>query len=255
VQTPTLLPTQEDIRLGPFAVVGITPGNHLIMYDQPAEEAVVINQIPGFEVNLSSLGDIIPGNNTNWIQLTYQGEEGWVDYSYLAEQHGDPSDDLIKLGQQVLLILKTKQYQDLMEYIHPGWCLRFSPYQYLTENDQVICPTDFEQVISSKKTYTWGAYDGTGDPIILTFHDYQTRFIYDSDYFQPPIVGFGVEVSSGNAINNISDIYPDGMMVEYYFPGFDPQYGGMDWRSLRLVFVRDNNTWYLAAIVHGEWTI
>jgi hypothetical protein len=43
--------------------------------------------------------------------------------------------------------------------------------------------------------------------------------------------------------------------IEYYFSGFDPQYGGMDWRSLRLVFIKDSNNWYLAAIVHGEWTI
>jgi len=26
------------------------------------------------------------------------------------------------------------------------------------------------------------------------------------------------------------------MVVEYHFPGIDPQYGGLDWRSLRLVF-------------------
>jgi hypothetical protein len=44
------------------------------------------------------------------------------------------------------------------------------------------------------------------------------------------------------------------MIVEYYFPGFDPQYGGMDWRSLRLVFSDHGGTWYLAGIIHDEWT-
>jgi hypothetical protein len=45
------------------------------------------------------------------------------------------------------------------------------------------------------------------------------------------------------------------MMIEYYFPGFDPQYGGLDWRSIRLVFVQHGMDWYLTAIIHGEWTI
>jgi hypothetical protein len=44
------------------------------------------------------------------------------------------------------------------------------------------------------------------------------------------------------------------MVVEYYFPGFDPQYEGMDWRSLRLIFLQDNDVWYLAGIVHDQWT-
>jgi hypothetical protein len=44
------------------------------------------------------------------------------------------------------------------------------------------------------------------------------------------------------------------MIVEYYFPGFDPQYGGMDWRSLKLVFSQADGSWNLAGIIHDEWT-
>ena len=41
--------------------------------------------------------------------------------------------------------------------------------------------------------------------------------------------------------------------MEYYFSGFDPQYGGMDWRSLRLVFAPHGEGWALVGIVHDEW--
>jgi hypothetical protein len=216
---------------------------------------VIINQIPAYGSDLIGVGDVVNIDSNDWIQVEYLGERGWVNNSYLAEQHGNLSDDVIKLGQQVLFSLKSNQILDLKDYLHPEWCLRFSPYQYLSENDQVFCPAELEGVVSSGKTHNWGAYDGTGDPILMTFQDYQSRFIYDNNFFHSPIVGYGVEVSSGNAINNIPEIFPNGMMVEYYFPGFDPQYGGMDWRSLRLVFVQDNDIWYLTAIIHGEWTI
>ena len=55
-------------------------------------------------------------------------------------------------------------------------------------------------------------------------------------------------------INNIPDFYPGGMMVEYHFPGIDPEYGGLDWRSLRLVFIPYGEDWFLVGVVHDEWT-
>ncbi|HYF94322.1 MAG TPA: hypothetical protein VD969_19050 [Symbiobacteriaceae bacterium] len=48
--------------------------------------------------------------------------------------------------------------------------------------------------------------------------------------------------------------YPDGFMVEFHFPGFEAKYGGMDWRSLRLVYERLGNAWFLVGIIHGQWT-
>ena len=38
------------------------------------------------------------------------------------------------------------------------------------------------------------------------------------------------------------------------FPGFDPQYEGMDWSSLRLVIEKYNSEWRLVDLIHGEWT-
>ena len=68
-------------------------------------------------------------------------------------------------------------------------------------------------------------------------------------------VGFDQTVGQGNTINNIIEVYPEAVVVEYHFEGFDPQYAGMDWRSLRLVFEESGGTWYLVGIVHDEWTI
>jgi len=45
------------------------------------------------------------------------------------------------------------------------------------------------------------------------------------------------------------------VIVEYYFPGFDPDFKGMAWRSLRLVFQELQDQWYLTGVIHSEWTI
>ena len=62
-------------------------------------------------------------------------------------------------------------------------------------------------------------------------------------------------IGQGNSINNIAQIYPSAVTVEYHFEGFEEEYAGLDWRSLRLVFEASGGTWYLVGIVHDEWTI
>jgi hypothetical protein len=88
----------------------------------------------------------------------------------------------------------------------------------------------------------------------MTFEAYWARFIYDVDFAQPDAVGYNEVIGTGNKINNIAQVYPQADVVEYYFEGFDPQYKGIDWRSLRLVLEGSEGLWYLVGIVHDEWT-
>ena len=62
-------------------------------------------------------------------------------------------------------------------------------------------------------------------------------------------------MGQGNTLINSSEIYKDAIIIEYHFSGFDPQYEGMDWRSLRLAFEKVNDIWYLVGIIHDQWTI
>jgi hypothetical protein len=56
-------------------------------------------------------------------------------------------------------------------------------------------------------------------------------------------------------INNIATVYTGKQVIEYHFNGIDPQYSGMDWTSLYLVFDQENGAWKLIGVVHGQRTI
>ena len=262
---PTISPTEiqptEEISLeikelfDKYTVVGIARDSFLSVHEKPSSDSLILGQIPSYGTDILPTGDTYQKGNTTWVFIGHQDTVGWVDLEFLAEQHGDLQEDLIIQGQQVLEWIKNEQYSQLIPFIHPESCLRFSPYQYLNSDNRIICSSDMEIYTSSSEPFAWGQYDGTGKPIDLTFSEYHLEFVYDQDFHKPSVVGFNVDVSTGNSINNIQEIYPDGIMIEYYFPGFDPQYAGMDWRSLRLVFIPENGNWYLAAIIHGEWTI
>lgn len=248
--TGDLLPSEES-----FTPVGLNPDDNLNMYSSPTLDAQIISIIPASGTEIKIFGEPVILEDIPWVLAEYRQIQGWVDKNHLAIQKGEIPEELIKQGQYVLAALRRYDYILLADLIHPDYCLRFSPYPYLNENNLSFCPQDLPESANTSELYLWGRYDGTGDPIKMTFQAYHQDFVYDADYLNAEMIGFDVELSSGNAINNIPDLYPDGLTIEYYFSGFDPQYGGMDWRSLRLVFIKDSNNWYLAAIVHGEWTI
>lgn len=159
------------------------------------------------------------------------------------------------LANDVLNLLKNKDFQSLALKIHPTQGIRFSPYAYVSNDDLHFSADDFLQIINKEETLLWGVADGSGEPLQLNFMDYYKKYIWDLDFTHAPQKSFDKRLGQGNSLENTLEFYPNAHFVEYHFPGFDPQYEGMDWRSLRLVFAEDNGEWYLVGIIHDQWTI
>ncbi|HHV46864.1 MAG TPA: hypothetical protein GXX53_08245 [Tissierellia bacterium] len=164
--------------------------------------------------------------------------------------------NLLSRTIDVIELLKEKDMEGLSEYVHPTKGLRFSPYAFVdVKTDQVFTKEEVAKLGEDTEVYTWGNFDGSGDPIKMNFNDYYNRFVYDKDFANPHIIGNNTEVGKGNTINNIHDVYTEGHFIEFHFTGFEDQYEGLDWRSLILVFEQHEGQWYLVGIVHNEWTI
>src|SRR5690606_8352268 len=114
---------------------------------------------------------------------------------------------------------------------------------------KVLLNTDLQ------KEFLWGYYDGSGEPIKLSVSSYFDKFVYDRDFLNAPQQQVNIILGQGNSLNNMKELYPSSDFTEFYFPGFKPEYGGMDWVSLRLVFKKEKSKAYLLAIIHDQWTI
>lgn len=159
------------------------------------------------------------------------------------------------VSQAVVMALAEPKLDTLSKFVHPVDGVRFSPYGFVdTVADKVLSAAEVFSVGDDPVRYSWGSYDGSGEPISLTFDQYHKRFVYDADYSKAERVGYNTQISVGNSINNAAEVYPGCITVEYHFSGFDPELAGMDWRSLRLVFSRYTDKWYLVGVVHDEWT-
>ncbi|MNI87506.1 hypothetical protein D3C73_1447100 [compost metagenome] len=111
--------------------------------------------------------------------------------------------------------------------------------------------------MNGDKIYEWGAYDGSGDPIKLTFRDYYKAFVYDRDYANAEKKAFNQFIMHSSTTDNIREVYPEAIFVEYNFSkGPVPSDSSdMEWSSLRIIFEPYKGDWYVTGISHDQWTI
>ncbi|HHX63203.1 MAG TPA: hypothetical protein GX707_21195 [Epulopiscium sp.] len=174
----------------------------------------------------------------------------------LSPNRRGPSPNVLATSMEVIQLIKDKSMTDLSEYIHPSKGVRMTPYFHIDmQNDQVFTALEVATLDQNVTLFNWGNEDGSGEPINLNFNDYYNQFIYDEDFVSPHLIGNNTSIGSGNTLDNVSTVYPNGHFIEFHFTGIDAQYAGIDWRSLKLVFEKDGGLWYLVGIVHGQWTV
>ena len=166
----------------------------------------------------------------------------------------NPEQEVLARAAEVILLLKNQDMTGLAAYTHRVVGIRFSPYSAIQPDDMVFFKDEIAGLMADPTVYHWGIYDGSGLDIDLTFAGYYAEFVYDVDFASAPQVVVNQRLGPGNTIDNTAEVYPGMMVVEYHFPGFDPQYEGMDWRSLRLVFKYCQGNFDLVGVIHDEWT-
>jgi hypothetical protein len=251
IPTPTPAPPTDER----YTVVNVEADDVLNVRSGPGVGNPIVGTIPpyGMEVHVTGAGQQVSGSL--WVPIGYQGTTGWVNSHYLARQVGSVDEKAVARAAQIIMALKRENLETLATLVHPDKGLRLSPYTYVRSEDLIFDAARIEDLFADQNVYTWGVFDGTGEPINFTFRQYFDRFIYDVDFARPHVVGFDETIGMGNTINNIAEVYPQAVTIEYHFEGFDPQFTGLDWRSLRVVLESKEGTWYLVGIVHDEWTI
>lgn len=157
-------------------------------------------------------------------------------------------------SNKVLRALKSKNTNLLAWYVHPKKGLTFSPYGFFQGDSLKFSKWQVAGLRKSRKVYEWGSFDGSGDPMKLSFASYYRRFVFNRDYTKAHTVSYNKILGRGNSLNDIDKFFPRANFVEYYFPkGKDGN--EMGWNSLWLIFEKYGNRWYLIGIGHGQWTI
>jgi hypothetical protein len=173
----------------------------------------------------------------------------------------------INISREVALLVKTKDFVSLSDFVDEELGLFFSPYYSFSESQgRRFTKEEVRTFFIDTKKNLWGYQDGSGQEILLTNNEYFNQYIYSSDFISTGKESLNHSLANGNTpsldevINNVykSQILNGNEIfyIEYYISGFDPKYEGMDWQSLALIFVnKGNNQWKIVGIMHSQWTI
>ena len=160
--------------------------------------------------------------------------------------------NLLGTASYAVQVLKDKDYAALSSLVDPERGIAFTPYSTVEPKlDRVLTRQEVAALEQDAAVYTWGLYDGSGEPIQMTNEQYFERFVFNTDYTRASMIGIDRVLLTGNALENITDAYPGCRFVDYSIPDDE----GVDWYSLKLVFRPGDTGWLLVGIVHGEWTI
>ena len=100
----------------------------------------------------------------------------------------------------------------------------------------------------------WGVFNGSGEPIKLTPSEYFEMFVPASEHIEATLIGINQVVRSGNALENLTEIFPTSSFVDFHIPARESS-DEPDWRSLRLAFEEYDGYYKLIAIVYNKWAI
>lgn len=165
-------------------------------------------------------------------------------------------DEVLLAANDVLRLIAEKDYQGLSEYVNDVKGLTFTPYSSVDpEIDRTLYKDDLEFLPGSEELFEWGSWDGSGEPIELSFDGYWDRFVWNADYTAAENIGVNRLCRTGNAIENLTEYYEHCEYVDYEIDSLSEADDAIDWSSLRLVFQKIDGSWYLVGIVHGEWTV
>ena len=154
----------------------------------------------------------------------------------------------------VISALHDRHMNRLAGFVHPSKGLQFSPYVHAANSDRKFARSRVRALGQTQQRYLWGSYDGTGDPIRLSWREYFLKFVYNRNFAATPNVSYNVIKNRGNTPNNLHAFYPGSIVVEYFTP--DPKEAdGFNWQGLWLVFQPRGTNWYLVGIAHDQWTI
>lgn len=157
---------------------------------------------------------------------------------------------------EIINAISQFNVKKVSEFIHPTNGVRFTQYSQVSlKEDLVFSKKQVSNFKNDSKKYLWGYYDGIGSDIKLTPREYWEEFVYDEDYKNAVEIGYNNVLGKSMNYENQFAIYHDSIVVEYYFPGFDPKYDGMDWKSLRIVFQKYGEEWFIVGIIHNEYVI
>jgi len=165
--------------------------------------------------------------------------------------------ELTATAYATLDCIKERDFAELARFVHPELGVTFSPNATVTPStNKRFSAEEIAAFSHDTSTYIWGVYSAGGEPIELTVAEYFSRFVFCKDYTTAPYLGVNSIVRSSNALENITEVFPNVQYIDFHIPrGERGSIDDYEWSSLRLGFEEYDGRLWLMVITHCKWSV
>jgi len=164
------------------------------------------------------------------------------------------SADITVMAYRILEHIRDDDFIALSRIVHPEYGVVLSPSATINlSTDRRFSAEQIASLDTDSTVYVWGVYNGIGEPIELTPAEYIAKFVPAADFIEAKILGINQIVRSGNALENISDVFPNVKFIDFHLSG-EELMEEFSWSSLRLGFEEYDGYYKLIVIAYSTWT-
>jgi len=161
--------------------------------------------------------------------------------------------ELVMLAYNVLGYIRDDDFSALSNIVHPELGVVLSPYATIDlTTDRHYSAEQISTIDTDTIVYVWGVRNGGGEPIQMTPAEYLIEFVPAAEHMYAPVLGINQIVRSGNALENLTTVFPNVKFVDFHIPGGEP-IEEFDWSSLRLGFEEYEDSLKLVVIAYSKW--
>lgn len=163
---------------------------------------------------------------------------------------------LKEAGDRIIGLVEDDRYEEIADlaisetFVMPGPNVTLEQCVYLYT-------TDWAQIETYEEEVVWGHFEGSGEPMTFLPKDLFDAFVTQYDFRNAPeiLMGSYREKPDGYATWKLGADFD--YFILYHYPGFEAQYEGIDYQSLVLTFIYDEETgqFLLNGIANEYWTI
>lgn len=156
-------------------------------------------------------------------------------------------------NQDVILALKDKDSEKLSTLTHPEKGILFSPLVIINpENHIVFKQEQMKTFFDDDTKYSWGIFDPPVNASNLTPDEYYEKYIFNFDYSNPEMIAYNQRLTPAvyTTEQKLTTLYIEPIIVEHLLSDENC----MPY-SLRIVYEKYKEEWFVVAFLHYEWTM
>ena len=159
--------------------------------------------------------------------------------------------EAVLLSYEAAAAIRDGDFEALSDLVHPELGLVVTPFSTVNLSSDRWFTAEETAILGSDSTkYIWGVDPRTGSVIELPAGEFFSRYIYDHEYASASAAGLNTVIAQGNALENVTEVFPDAVFVDLHDAGQDGK-----WSTLRLVFEESAEGLKLVALIHSAYTI